>query len=501
MTDSRIDEFFLGMEEDGSVRLIETHVSKVYLTATRAYKRKKPVCYPYLDYSTLKKRKKACEKEVELNKRTAPTIYLGTKAIVEKKDGSLSLSDGKGELIDWVVEMVRFDDSQLLSEVVTTKSLDRGTLEALAEQIAIFHQGAKKKLDKGGYNGLSYIINNNAECYQRFGEGVFDFEKIEKLNSQSLVKVKQVKPVLEKRQEDGFVRQCHGDMHLRNIFLLNGIPTLFDAIEFNDHISCIDVLYDLAFLLMDLDKRDLKREASIIFNRYMDITGDVSGLAALPLMLSMRASIRAHVGAAALKAKGGDGVEPRDYLDNALMYLEPHTPRLISVGGLSGSGKSRLARKIAPEVQSVPGALVLRTDAIRKRLSGVGMLERLGPEGYTKKKSKETYNALYEDARKALQAGQTVIADAVFAQEEERKAIQAVAQEVGVPFSGLWVSASPEIMANRVAKRKGNVSDATVGVLQQQLNYDLGEITWSVVDSSGEKAKTVRMALAELAET
>ncbi len=495
MTDSRIDNFFYRMENAKSFRLVETHVSKVYLMTTRVYKVKKSVHYPYLDYSTLKKRKKACEKEVILNRRTAPSIYLGIKAIIKLEDGSLALSDGDGEVIEWAVEMVRFDDTQLLSEVVTKKTLSWSTLDALAEQIAAFHKEAKKKPKRGGFGGLSYIINNNAECYQRFGEGVFDPDKVTKLTTLSRKLVKKAKPVLENRREEGYVRQCHGDMHLRNIFLLDGKPTLFDAIEFNDDISCIDVLYDLAFLLMDLDKRGLRQEASIIFNRYMDVTGDILGLSALPLMLSMRASIRAHVGAAAMRARGGDGVSPREYLDNALKFLAPHKPRLIAIGGLSGSGKSLLARKLAPEVQKTPGALVLRTDAIRKRLSGVGMVERLGPDGYSKKKSQETYATLYDHARKTLLAGQTVIADAVFSKEEERLAIEAVAKELRVPFEGIWVSAMPEIMAGRIAQRKGDVSDATVHVLKQQLGYDLGRVTWTEIDSSGSKKQTLKAAL------
>jgi predicted kinase len=386
-----------------------------------------------------------------------------------------------------------------LGLVVLRQKLTRPLLETIAQTIATFHRGAEIRIDKGGYGGLSFICGNNAECFERFAEGIFDPRLITELNQKTRAQVERLRDLLEQRREQGYVRQCHGDMHLRNIFLEDGKPVLFDGIEFNDDIACIDTLYDLAFLLMDLDERELHREANILFNRYMDIIGDVSGLAALPLMLSLRAAIRAHVGAAALhnsgKLKDDALVEPRLYLDNALRHLDRPPPRLIAIGGLSGSGKSRLAREIAPLVYAPPGALVLRSDAIRKRLSGASMLERLGPEGYTPEKSVQTYETLYNDAQRALEAGHTVIADAVFSKPEERTAIEAVAQKSGLPFNGLWVSASPEIMAERIAKRKGNVSDATVEVLQQQLNYDLGTVSWNKVDSSGPGKATVTSAM------
>ena len=508
MSADAISSFFCALDQ---CQIIETHVSTVYLTQTRAYKRKKPVNFPYLDYSTLEKRAYYCRREVELNRRTAPHIYRGVKAICCKNDGSIYLADdpndemlAQDKIIDWVVEMNRFDDSFLLDHLARNQLLPRSLLETLAETIAAFHGDAAIRCDKGGYEGLSFIVSNNAECFKRFAHGIFLPDRVIELNHRTRAEVDRLEHILNQRRQQGLVRQCHGDLHLRNIFLDGDRPVMFDAIEFNDDIGCIDILYDLAFLLMDLDERRLKQEASVVFNRYMDITGDVTGLAALPLMLSLRAAIRAHVGAAALTEKQGSTThhealeETRLYFENALRHLNRHPPRLIAVGGLSGSGKSHLARSLAPMVHPTPGALVLRSDAIRKRLCGVAMLERLPADAYSTAMSSQTYDRLCTDAQEALISGHTVIADAVFSKPEERQAIESIATTLDIPFIGLWVSATPEIMAERICTRRNNISDATEAVLKQQLAYNLGEITWTPVDSSGPASTTKAFALAIL---
>ena len=314
--------------------------------------------------------------------------------------------------------------------------------------------------------------------------------------------------VLDRRRDRGRVRHCHGDLHLRNICLVDGRPTLFDGIEFNMAFATIDVLYDLAFLLMDLDHRGLRRLASIVFNRYLDVTGDgaeeAGGLRVTALFLSMRAAIRAHVDAAqAASLEDRDKArsraeEARDYMRRAIDYLDPTPPRLIAVGGLSGSGKSRLARELAPFLGAAPGARVARTDAIRKRLAGVGLNERLGGDGYAQAMTERTYRAMAAEAAEALAAGQSAIADAVFASPDERLAIADVARAAGVPFQGLWLEAAPEVMAERVRKRRRNVSDADVAVLEKQLAYDLGAIEWRRIDSSGPREETLKTGLAAL---
>lgn len=260
------------------------------------------------------------------------------------------------------------------------------------------------------------------------------------------------------RRDGGFVRQCHGDLHLRNILLSDGRPILFDAIEFNEALASIDVMYDLAFLLMDLEHRDLRGLANVVINAYLDATADEGGVALLPLFLSVRAAVRAHVSAANARRAPVLGErevlirEARAYLDMALGYLAPEPARLDAIGGLSGTGKSRAARELAPLLGPAPVARILRTDVIR-RLGGVDIHERLGQHGYAPAMTERTYGRLFQLSERALAAGQAVVADAGFAGPDQRDAIASVARNAGVPFRGLWLEASPDVMARRVGER------------------------------------------------
>jgi predicted kinase len=276
---------------------------------------------------------------------------------------------------------------------------------------------------------------------------------------------------------------------------------LFDAIEFNPVFAEIDTFYDLAFLLMDLEARGLRRLASIVLNRYLDVAGDEDAIALLPLFLSLRTQIRAHVtAAAAAHQSDSDKIESqrqdvRRYFDTAMHCLAGEAPRVIAVGGLSGTGKSRLARALAPYLGPSPGARVVRTDVIRKRLAGVSMFERLDPSFYSQTMTERTYRTCYEQVRRVIDAGHAAIMDAVFSREEERHAIAAVAGDAGVPFQGLWLEADPETLESRVRDRERNVSDATVDVLHRQLGYELGAIQWPRIDSSGRRRDTLKAAL------
>jgi predicted kinase len=291
---------------------------------------------------------------------------------------------------------------------------------------------------------------------------------------------------------------------LGNIVVHGGQPLLFDAIEFNDVLAHVDVLYDLAFLVMDLESRGLPMLASILLNRYLDNTGDDGGLAAMGLFLSLRAQIRSHVDAArAGVAPAGPDAErwaeaARHYLCLAARCLEPAVPRLIALGGLSGSGKSRLARALAPAMGAPPGARIVRTDVLRKRLSGVPLGTRLPAVQYGPEMTRRTYDALFREAARALRAGSVVIADAVFAQPDERQAIARVAEAAGVPFHGLWLEAPARLLEERVSRRRHNVSDATPAVVRMQLGYDLGAIDWVKMDTSGSAEETLALALDRL---
>jgi aminoglycoside phosphotransferase family enzyme/predicted kinase len=507
----------------GPVERVDTHISHVFLVGDQAIKLKNPVTLPYLDFATLRQRYAACVNEVRLNRRTAPDYYLGIRLVRRRNGGQLVLGDlivdpdpemdldagpedENGAVIDVVVVMRRFDQDTLLDRVAAKGKLKRRLVEDLARAVAQFHKAAEPRRDRGGYAAIAAIHTSNMATLREHGVNVLtaaDLDELDRLTTDTLAATADV---LDARRDAGWVRHCHGDLHLRNIFLDDGRPTLFDAIEFSEDFACIDTLYDLAFLLMDLDHRGLPNRANAAFNVYQDVMADLSGLRALPLFLSFRAVIRAHV---ALTARSGlivDGASPDDrgpagaaaealdYFARGVDYLRPAPPRLVAVGGLSGTGKSRLARRLAPGLGARPGALVVRSDVIRKRICGVDAYTRLGPEGYTPEISARVYGEMIEEAKQALAGGHAVIADAVHARPAERAAIEAVAISAGVPFCGLWLDTDPKVMEQRVASRTHNASDAGVDVVRRQLGYELGDVTWSRIDSSGRHKETLSRA-------
>ncbi|TAN62668.1 MAG: hypothetical protein EPN20_10700, partial [Magnetospirillum sp.] len=439
--------------------------------------------------------------ELAINRRATPGLYLGVRPVTRQGDGSLAL-DGGGEVVDWVVEMRRFDQDTLFDRLVRSDGLDRPRLNELTEAIFAFHNAAPPRPDRGGAAGLAWTIETNRASMLPHVQAMLDAGKVERLAEDSRAALARHTPLLEARREAGMVRWCHGDLHLGNICLFEGKPALFDAIEFSEDIACIDVIYDLAFLLMDLDHRGQRRMANWVMNHYLDLSADFGGIGPLPLFLSARAAIRAHVCATIASQAEGErrdrlAAEACGYLDAALDYLSPPPPRLLAVGGLSGSGKSGMGRELAPFL-AIPGAAVVRSDSLRKHLMGVSIHDRLGPEGYTAEIGRRTYQTLYDTCAALLAAGHSAVADAVFAKPEERAAIAAVAAKAGVRFDGLWLEVPPDMAAARIRARKANVSDATPEVLERQLSYDLGAITWTRIDSAPSKAISLAAGRAAL---
>lgn len=481
------------------VERIDTHISAVFLAGDRAYKLKRAVRLPFVDFSTLEARHAACLMELTINRRTAPNIYIGVMAITREDDGRLALG-GQGQAVDWLVVMSRLAGDDLFDRMAADGRLTRDHAFALADAVAALHQAAEVRTGWGGEPGIRQTIDSNAICFAQHIPSLFDAVDAGRATEGALAWLIRLAPLLDARRASGLVRQCHGDLHLGNICLVDGQPLLFDAIEFNDDFACIDVFYDLAFLIMDLRARGLTQMASWVLNRYLERTGDLEGLAALPLFLSLRAAIRAHVSATMLRTGGNDGWRAKalDYLALASDYLAPQPPRLLAVGGLSGAGKSRLARDLAPLIGAAPGAVVLRSDVLRKRLMGVAPEVRLPPEGYTPEMTEHTYQTLYDDIERALRTGHAVIADAVFARPEQRQAVETVATRLAVPFDGFWLEAPAEVMRQRIEGRRKNVSDATVAVLEAQLAYSLGDIHWTRLESSGSREQTFQDARAVL---
>lgn len=493
-----------GLPPDTAVERIDTHISAVFLAGSQALKIKKAVTLPFLDFVPLAAREQACRAEIDLNRRTAPSLYLGLAALCRTPDGNLSIQDHPPPdtaVVDWVIRMARFPQTALLDQIAAAQGLDRTLLLDLAEGLAAFHKAAAPTRSYGGAAAMHHTLDGIATSMEAHRGAVFKGREIDHVLSATRSRIHALTARLDQRRSDGLVRQCHGDLHLRNICLLDGKPVAFDCIEFNQDFAQIDILYDLAFLLMDLRHAGYAREASTVLNAWLEQTNDLGGLVLLPLFLSLRAQIRAHV-VASMAAYHQDPAplhsEARRYLREAERYLLPSSPQVVAVGGLSGSGKSRCARRLADGLGQAAGAVVLRTDVIRKRLFGRGPYEALPPEAYTPDASAQTYAALYADALAVLGSGLPVIADAVFARPEERDAIAAVAAAAGVPFRGLWLEAAMDVAADRIRKRTRNASDATVAVLQQQQTYDTGPIHWARINSSGSRRDTDRQARAAL---
>jgi aminoglycoside phosphotransferase family enzyme/predicted kinase len=490
--------------EPGPVTRIETHISIVFLVGRMAFKLKRAVCFPYLDFSSVESRRRACLDEISVNRRTAAPLYRTVHAIFRDSSGQLSFSRDGNAIVDWVVEMVRFDNDCLFDRMARANMLGPEAIETTAEIIAGFHADADIAPAFGGYDGINAILSSNAQCFADLTPAIFERNSVERLNEAARAALERNAVVLEARRQCGAVRHCHGDLHLRNIVMYEGVPTLFDAIEFSPVMARIDALYDLSFMLMDLECRGHFDLASLAFNRYCDSApaplADERAFALLPLFLSIRAAVRAHVAGAAQGANVAADAGAPDaltYFRIASRYLLPAAPRLVAIGGLSGSGKSLAARKIAPSLRPAPGGRVLRSDVARKRLLGRHSSERLGSDGYEPQVTARTYADLYHRAVIALRAGQSVIVDAVFADAGERAAIAAVAATAGVKFDAVWLEASPDTLVRRVASRRNDVSDATPAVVARQLDYDLGTIAWPRIDAGGSADQTV----ARIAET
>jgi len=473
-----------------SVDRIDTHTAVVFLAGARAWKLKRAVRFDYLDSSTVDRRRALCEAEVRLSRRTAPGIYRGVVAVTRERDGSLALG-GAGAPVDWVVEMNRFDEDALLDRLAGRGRLPIEMMPDLGEAIARFHLGAELRSDYGGAAAVARVIDGNELGFEEYGRGFLDESACGAVAADARAALESRRVLIDTRRADGFVRQCHGDLHLRNIVLVEGKPTLFDAIEFNDDIACIDVLYDLAFLLMDLWRRGLPRHANAVWNAYLRATADLGGLAAMPLFLSCRAAIRAKTSATASHfqpdaTRAGElRALARDYVAMAARLLQAAPPRLIAVGGLSGTGKSTLALALAPSVGAVPGAVVLRSDEIRKELYGARMSDRLGPEGYTAEMSERVYAAMTARARLVVRGGHSAIVDAVYIRRRDRDAIERVAAEARVSFAGFWLEAPQAALVDRVQARHHDPSDADAHVVRLQYGQDSGSIQWTHVDASG----------------
>lgn len=481
---------FLCASLPAPIERVDTHAAVVLLAGDRAFKLKRAVRYSFLDFSTLERRRRAFERELELNRRTAPDLYLGILPVVRCRDGSLALG-GAGEPVEFLLEMRRFPSEARLDRVAARGGLTAELLDQLADAIVRFHRQAEVHTEAGGVEGMRAVIAGNATDLRALAGTVLEAEAVEELIAETGRTLARLSGVLECRRLAGCVRQCHGDLHLENIVLLDGRPVPFDCIEFDDTLARIDVLYDLAFLLMDLLRRGHAEAAWRLLQTWHEKVGEDVGLATLPFFLSVRAAIRAKVeGLACRLAEEPDRVAGHRaaagaYLDLARKLLEPAPPRLVVVGGLSGTGKSSVARSLAPKLLPEPGALVLRSDVLRKRLFGRCPQERLPEIAYRAEISQRVFAALARRARRLLMAGRSVVCDAVYGEPWQRQQIEAVARDLGVSFAAFWLEAPVEVLERRVASRAGDASDADIAVLRRQLDHlDTEAVAWPRIDAA-----------------
>ena len=486
------------------VKRIDTHAASVFLAGDRALKVKRAVRFPFLDYSTLDKRKYACETELEVNRTFAPDIYRRVLPITREADGRLALG-GAGTPVEWAVEMRRFDENATFDHLANAGRIDAELADALGRTVAAAHARMTVVEPEDWINALADYIEEHVAAFGDAAD-VFPLAAFDMLALRSRQEYARIRPLLLERGRQGFIRHIHGDLHLGNIVLLDGRPILFDAIEFSPLIASGDLLYDLAFLLMDLTERGLQGAANIVLNRYLveiNRIEDIDALATLPFFLSMRAAIRAKVTAARLKQpatgpRDAIAKSARQYFDFACRFISPAPPMLLAVGGLSGTGKSMLARALAPELAPAPGAVVLRSDVERKLMLGKREDETLPPEAYAPDVTSRVYATVADKARRVIAAGHSAVVDAVFARPHEREVMAQSAQALGVPFHGLFLVADLDTRLARVGARNRDASDADAAVARNQESYDLGPLDWALIDASGTPEETFARATAVL---
>lgn len=467
----------------------ETHISAVFIGADTVWKLKKAVRMPFLDFTTVAARRHFLQRELQLNQPTAPAIYRDVIAVARRPDGTLTLGDG--EPVDWVLRMARVPPEDFLDGIVARKELTPHLLDALGDCVFDCHARLPPIPGWDSAASMRRIADGNATSARAAG---LPEARIAAWRQGIEAETDVVADILAKRSAAGFVRRCHGDLHLANVCLWGGKPVAFDALEFDEDLATIDVAYDLAFLLMDLDLRAGRPAANRVMNRYVARGGDTGVTACLRLFLSQRAFIRAHVFAAI-----GDQADMLRHLEAAEEYLLPSTAQVVAIGGLQGTGKSTLARALAPMLGAAPGALVVRSDEVRKRLFGVRPEERLPADAYTEAGNARSNSALIAQVAEAAGYGRSVIADSTFLDPALRARLTATIGELGVPMTGIWLEAPLGVLEDRIQARRDDASDATVAVLRKAAERSQGGGDWHKVDAS-DKARALAAIRSVLAE-
>ncbi|EIK53099.1 hypothetical protein YO5_02698 [Stutzerimonas stutzeri TS44] len=459
------------------LRVIETHISWVILTGQFAYKIKKPVDFGFLDFTALAARKHFCEEELRLNQRMAAGLYLEVLPITGSEQ--TPQLDGTGEPIEYVLKMREFPQSQLLAQIQARGELTDAHIDALARQIASFHLQTPQVAAEHSLNSAEAIVapmRQNFEQIRPLLSEDADLRQLDALQEWTETSVSRLRPLLQRRCQEGFVRECHGDLHLGNATLIDGEVVLFDCIEFNEPFRLIDIASDAAFLAMDLEDRGLKCQARRFLNGWLEHTGDYAALELLNLYKAYRALVRAKVSLFRLYQEQ-DAVERkvilrqyRSYANLAESYSAIPSRFLAITHGVSAVGKSHVALRLVEAL----GTVRLRSDVERKRLHGMQATDQPGLLNagiYSQDASEATYQRLHQLAEHALQAGFAVVIDATYLKQAQRDAAWQIAEATGVPFLILDCHAPDAVLEQWLAQRQtegGDPSDATQEVIRAQ---------------------------------
>ncbi|MEA5555036.1 bifunctional aminoglycoside phosphotransferase/ATP-binding protein [Nodularia spumigena] len=455
------------------IQLIQTHISYVLLTGDYAYKLKKAVNFGFLDFSTLEKRKHFCQEELRLNQRGAAELYLEVLPVT-MVDEQHHLA-GTGKAVEYALKMRQFPQELLFSTLFEQGKLNETHLEDLGKVVAQYH--AKSATDDyirsfGEVPQVRAAIDENYQQTEKYIGGPQtpkQFQETKKYTDNFFVE----RPELfTSRVENNYIRECHGDLHMRNIALWNDKITLFDCIEFNEPFRFVDVMYDVAFTVMDLEARHSPNLANAFLNTYVEQTGDWEGLQVLPLYLSRQAYVRAKVTSFLLDdpsipetVKEEAAKTAAQYYTQAWEYTKPKAGKLILMSGVSGSGKSTTAKYLARELQ----AIQIRSDAVRKHLGGISLGERGGDDLYTPEMTQKTYARLLNLGIILAQQGFHVILDAKYDKQHLRQDAIAQAEKHQLPLQIIYCTAPLEVVQERLANRTGDIADATVDLLTSQL--------------------------------
>ena len=467
---------------------IETHISAVFVGKDTVWKLKKAVQLPFLDFSSLDAREFFLRRELALNKASAPAIYRDVIAVSRQTDGSLALGDGQP--IDWVMRMARVPSGDFLNLIADRGDLTPNLLDAVGDCVVSDQDRRPVVHGWDSAAALSRVTDGNARSALAAG---LPAGRVADWRQRMQAAIAALRPWLSDRAASGCVRRCHGDLHLQNICLWDGHPVPFDALEFDEALATIDTGYDLAFLLMDLDQCVGRAAANRVLNRTIARRGDAAMTQGLPVFMSERAMIRAHVAAAS-----GQTAAASRYLAAASDYLMPAPPLMIAIGGLQGTGKSTLARLLAPTLGRAPGAVVLRSDELRKRLHDIAPEERLPPSAYQEDVNQMVNAALLRMAGDVAAGGHAVIMDATFLDPKMRQCAENTARAVHVPFLGIWLQAPLPVLEQRISLRRDDASDATLDVLHRSAAANAGPINWMQIDATDrdDAAAAIRTAVA-----